>query len=229
MATDRDGHWPYRIRAGRIGATVFGLSAFVLVAAVAALVWGAVATLLTPARQPHQPPVAGLPRPTAPARAPPTSRWVEGRRRRTLDRYYPDALELFVVSLQSGATAVEAMRLLAEHADTIVGDAFADACRHIDRGQLLNDALHPLVAQLGPRALTLAATIRSSSRTGLPLAPMLERLADDARHHRRRHAETSARELPVRLTFPLVICTLPAFVLVAVAPLLIGAVSSLRA
>ena len=53
-------------------------------------------------------------------------------------------------------------------------------------------------------------------------------MADEARQHRRRGAEAAARELPVRLSFPLVLCTLPAFVLVAIVPLLVGALSSLR-
>ena len=39
----------------------------------------------------------------------------------------------------------------------------------------------------------------------------------------------SARRLPVRLTFPLVTCTLPSFVLLAIAPAVIGALSTLRA
>ena len=53
-------------------------------------------------------------------------------------------------------------------------------------------------------------------------------LADDIRTERRRHAERHARTLPVRLAFPLVLCTLPSFVLVAIVPALLGAVSTLR-
>jgi tight adherence protein C len=57
---------------------------------------------------------------------------------------------------------------------------------------------------------------------------VLDRLADEARRHRRRLADASARELPVRLAVPLVSCTLPAFVLLTIAPVLAGALSSLR-
>ena len=46
---------------------------------------------------------------------------------------------------------------------------------------------------------------------------------------RRRLGEAAARRLPVRLTFPLVTCTLPAFVLLAIAPAVLGALSTLRA
>jgi tight adherence protein C len=212
---------------------VLSWAAPLCVAILSVLVLGGANAKVIPVRRPTSITRGRTPSPVSHARPPPNApriirRATEKRRQRTLDRTYPDALELFVVSLQAGAMPVEAMRLLAVHSDSLVAAAFADSCRHIDRGQMLDEAVDVLVVHLGPRSLTLAATIRSSWRTGLPLAPMLERLADDARQHRRRHAEMSARELPVRLTFPLVLCTLPAFVLVAVAPLLIGALSSLR-
>ena len=60
----------------------------------------------------------------------------------------------------------------------------------------------------------------------MPIAPVLERLAEEARSERRRAADAAARQLPVRLAAPLVVCTLPAFVLLAIVPLLIGAFSS---
>ena len=68
-----------------------------------------------------------------------------------------------------------------------------------------------------------------ADRDGLPLGPVLDRLADEARAARRRLGEAEARRLPVRLTFPLVTCTLPSFVLLAIAPAVLGALSTLRA
>ena len=67
-----------------------------------------------------------------------------------------------------------------------------------------------------------------TDRAGLAFGPAIARLADDARDHRRRLAEAAARELPVRLSFPLVLCTLPSFALVAIVPLLVGALSSVQ-
>ncbi len=65
-------------------------------------------------------------------------------------------------------------------------------------------------------------------RDGLPLAPVLDRLTDEAVDARRRHGEAAARRLPVRLSFPLVVCTLPSFVLLAIAPAVLRAISSLQ-
>ena len=74
----------------------------------------------------------------------------------------------------------------------------------------------------------LATAVAAAERDGLPLAPVLERLATDARADRRRAGEAAARRLPVQLSFPLVVCTLPSFVLLAIAPAVLGALSTLR-
>ena len=96
------------------------------------------------------------------------------------------------------------------------------------RGERFADALGQLQARLGSVAQPLVDSLSAADRYGLPLAPVLERLAVEARQQRRRDAEAAARELPVRLAMPLVLCTLPSFVLLAIIPLLFGALSSLH-
>ncbi|MDP9387533.1 MAG: hypothetical protein M3Q48_06280, partial [Actinomycetota bacterium] len=58
--------------------------------------------------------------------------------------------------------------------------------------------------------------------------PALERLAAEVRRQRLRQAEEAARRVPVLLLFPLVLCVLPAFALLTVAPLIAGALRELR-
>ncbi|MBI5088319.1 MAG: type II secretion system F family protein [Actinobacteria bacterium] len=160
----------------------------------------------------------------APARRP-----LRGRRReRLLDTVYPDALDLFVVTVQAGRLPHDALSSIEPQVHPIIGAAIRDVDHRVRAGERFADALDALVDALGTRALSLVATIALAERTGLAVTPMIDRIADDARLHRRRRAEAAARELPVRLALPLVLCTLPSFVLVAIAPLLIGALSSLR-
>lgn len=154
-----------------------------------------------------------------------------GRRARAhvLDHAFPDALELFVLALQAGLLPVQAIDELQPMVHPMVGDAFTRVQRRVAQGERFADALDALVEALGVRALTFVGTLAMAERTGLPAVPMIERLAEDARRHRRQRVDADARELPVRLAFPLVLCTLPSFALVAIAPLLVGALSSLRA
>ena len=56
-----------------------------------------------------------------------------------------------------------------------------------------------LPALLGPVAQPLVDSLSAADRYGLPLAPVLERLALEARQQRRRDSDATARQLPVRL------------------------------
>ncbi|MCB1006710.1 MAG: type II secretion system F family protein, partial [Acidimicrobiales bacterium] len=92
----------------------------------------------------------------------------------------------------------------------------------------LADALAQVPDSLGERVRPLTTVLVSSERYGVALLPALERLAVETRLERRRAAEATARRVPVKLLFPLVLCTLPAFALLTVVPLLAGSLRSLR-
>ncbi len=151
------------------------------------------------------------------------------RHRRRIELALPDALDLFVVSLGAGLRPAECFELLAPLVDPVLAPPWTRVVDDVRRGRRFADAVVHLGDELGPDALTFATTLAVTDTAGLALAPAVDRLADDARQQRRRSAEAAARELPVRLALPLVLCTLPAFVLVAIVPLLLGALSSLRA
>jgi len=149
-------------------------------------------------------------------------------RRRAIEAALPDAIELLVLCVHAGRSPTQAVVELARRGPAAVLDGFVAVELQLHRGRGLADALGALPATLGPPARELAAVMATADREGLPLAPVLDRLAADARAARRRQGEAAARRLPVRLSFPLVGCTLPAFVLLAIAPAVLGAVSTLR-
>ncbi len=153
---------------------------------------------------------------------------VEGRRhRRAVERVWPDAIELLVHALEAGLTPRQAVAHLTTTAPAAVRAGFVGVVHRTERGQPFADALRALPDILGAPAGSVADVIATSERYGLPLAPVLDQLARDARDARRRLDQAAARKLPVRLSFPLVVCTLPSFVLVAIAPAVIAALSSL--
>ncbi len=69
--------------------------------------------------------------------------------------------------------------------------------------------------------------MRRAEVDGVALATHLELVLQDLRRDRARALDAAAQRLTVSLLFPLVVCILPAFVLLAVVPLLLGALSSL--
>ena len=156
-------------------------------------------------------------------------RTLAARRRRAVDAAMADAVELFVLCVLAGRSPVQAVSDLAARSPPVLRPAFAAVELQLHRGRSLADALGELPRLGGPIGHELAVAVASADRDGLPLGPALDRLAAEARAARRRAGEAEARRLPVRMTFPLVVCTLPSFVLLAIAPAVLGALSTLRA
>ena len=149
--------------------------------------------------------------------------------RRALDAAMADAVELFVLCVHAGRSPSQAVADVAARAPPVLRPAFDAVDLQLHRSRSLGDALGELQRLGGPIGHELASAVAAADRDGLPLAPVLDRLAAEARAARRRAGEAAARQLPVRMTFPLVVCTLPSFVLLAIAPAVLGALSTLRA
>ena len=182
--------------------------------------------LLAGVRRPHR---------VAPRTAPrhrPWRTWTTARRARRVHRraelVLPDMVDLLVLAVRSGLLPVAALRSLHPYLAPPVSEAVGELLGAVDRGTRLADALPLLAERLGPALHPVVDGFIAADRDGLPLAPLLERLAADARAQRRRRVDALARQLPVRLAAPLVVCSLPSFVLLAVVPLLLAAFASLH-
>lgn len=164
---------------------------------------------------------------------PPIWRWwssVRDRAHVTRDiaHNFPDALDLLVLSIRAGYLPAQAIVEIAPFLPPPLRTSFDAVGQAMQLGDRFADALGLLPTRLGPIAQPLVDSLSAADRYGLPLAPVLERLSFEARQQRRRDTDATARELPVRLAMPLVLCTLPSFVFLAIVPLLLGALSSLR-
>jgi tight adherence protein C len=143
-------------------------------------------------------------------------------------RHLPDVVELLAAAVDAGCTLAVAIPLLAPLSPEPFGTALVAVARRQRHGERVADALGTLADRLGAPVEPVVAALAGCERNGLPLAPTLARLAVDARHDRRRRAEAAARTLPVRLSFPLVLCLLPAFVLLGIVPAMVPALQGLH-
>ena len=74
---------------------------------------------------------------------------------------------------------------------------------------------------------SLDEVLRLSKRAGIPAAELLKATAALARHRARIDGRLRAARLSSRLLLPLGVCTLPAFLLLGVAPMLLGVMSTM--
>jgi pilus assembly protein TadC len=152
-------------------------------------------------------------------------------RRRRLRRFQdelPDVVDLLVLAVGAGLTVPLALDAVARRGSGTLAAELGNVVAASRRGHRIADALEALLDRIGEPVRPLVAALVSSERYGAPLGAGLERLADEVRAARRRRADEAARKVPVKLLFPLVVCILPAFALLTVAPLIASALRSLR-
>ena len=146
-------------------------------------------------------------------------------RREAIERQAPLLIDLVAACLASGASLdaslVSAARAVGAPTSEIVRAA-VDAMRlGADVERAWSDAAgHPALAALA------RAMVRGID-SGAPLAEVLPRLADRARAVRRATVEARVRSAGVRLTAPLGLAFLPAFVLLGVVPVVAAWVTAL--
>lgn len=138
----------------------------------------------------------------------------------------PDVVELMLVAASSGGNVRHAIEVAVSRSDGPAGELLRRALHDVWTGQRLGEALLSSLDDLDARTAEVIRPVVSAlvdcEHYGTPLVPTLQRLADDLRIHRQRRAEARARRVPVRLLLPLVLCVLPSFALLTVAPLFAG-------
>jgi tight adherence protein C len=134
-----------------------------------------------------------------------------------LARELPVAIDLLGVAVGAGCTPYLAVEVAARWSPARVAAAFSDVLRSCTLGLDFESALDA-IARATPRLRPMADALLATDRLGVPVGPVLARLAEEDRIALRRAAEAHARRIPVRLLFPLVFLVLPAFVLLTVVP-----------
>jgi len=144
---------------------------------------------------------------------------------RELRRTLPDVVDLLRLGAEADLTVLQAVSAVADHGLGPVASEAAIVVARTRAGVRLVDALECLRSDdvLAP----LADALIDAERYGTPLARSLERLGIDARDQRRRQADARARRLPVQLLGPLVVCALPATLVLAVVPVVVVSLDGL--
>jgi tight adherence protein B len=152
-------------------------------------------------------------------------RWISTLIARAV-RYDPDIIgqltEHLCVSLRTGLSMTQSCERWRTLSPT--GNYVADL---ISAGAPLEEALLPLATADPISGKHLGHTIVEAERDGLPVLDTVMRLATDHRAQLRRQTDTRIQQLPTRLTIPLVLCVLPSFLLLSVAPLVLASLSQL--
>ena len=161
-----------------------------------------------------------------------TARQAAARRQRAeeharLAAAAPAVVDLLGACLLAGLNGHLAVLKVAERAPPALAPDLHLAAVDLRLGRSPSAALRGAAERTGLDELRAAAgALEAAERWGAPAAEALGARAEALRSRLRLEAEAAAGRTSVRLSFPLVLCFLPAFVLLTVVPLIAGALRS---
>jgi tight adherence protein C len=140
----------------------------------------------------------------------------------------PAVLDLLGAALLAGLNPHKAVLRVAERAPDALHEDLGLAAAVLRLGGTPAAALRAAADRSGLDELrAAAAAFEAAERWGAPPAEALAARAAALRSRARLHAEAEAGRAAVRLAFPLVLCFLPAFVLLTVVPTVAGSLRAL--
>lgn len=146
-------------------------------------------------------------------------------RRSRLGRDLPLAADLLGACLRAGRPPSTAVESVARALAGPLGSELTVVAAALRLGAEPRVAWGPFLDE--PVLAAFGAALARAWDSGAPLADSLDRIARDVRGRRRSAAEQRARAVGVKAAAPLGLCFLPAFLLIGVVPVVIGAVSAL--
>lgn len=147
------------------------------------------------------------------------------KRKKVLQRSFPDALDLLLVCVESGLALDAALSRVCQE----LGKAHPVVTEELNRTRLeltlLNDRTTALL-NLGERTnlvpfRSLAAALIQTEKFGTSLTDTLRVLSDDYRQTRLLMAENKANRLPALITIPLITMLMPAFIMIIIGPAIV--------
>jgi tight adherence protein C len=143
-------------------------------------------------------------------------------------RAAPAVIDLLGACLLAGLNPYRSLVRVAERSPAPLRVELARAAAELDLGRTPAAALRAVGERTRLDELrAAAAALEAAERWGAPPAEALAARAEALRGRDRLRAEAEAGRAAVRLAFPLVLCFLPAFVLLVVVPTLAGALNVL--
>ncbi len=151
------------------------------------------------------------------------------QRQIALVRELPDNLDQVAVCVEAGLGFEAALARVSAAGRGPLTEELQRLLQDVRIGLPRAEALQNLATRSGrPEVRQFTHAVNQAETYGLPVAQVLRTQADDLRERRRQGAEERAMKVPVKLTFPLVLCILPATMIVIIGPAAMRAAQILK-
>jgi tight adherence protein C len=150
------------------------------------------------------------------------------KRQQRLAVSLPEALDLLTICVEAGLGFDAALAQVARNLNGPLAREFARVLQEMQIGKSRAEAMRALAERTSvPELRAFVAALTQSAELGIPVASVLREQAREMRVRRRQRAEAQAQKVPVKITFPLIGCLLPALFVVILGAGVIEIVNSL--
>jgi tight adherence protein C len=150
------------------------------------------------------------------------------RRQQQLAVSLPEALDLLTICVEAGLGFDAALTHVARNLKGPLPAEFARVLQEMQIGKSRAEAMRALAERSSvPELRAFVSALTQSAELGIPVASVLREQAREMRVRRRQRAEAQAQKIPVKMTFPLVGCLLPAMFVIVLGAGIIDIVHSL--
>lgn len=140
-------------------------------------------------------------------------------RQHEIRRSLPDMLDMLNISVEAGLGFDAALVKIIRATSGPLSKEFARTLKEIQSGMSRGDALRGLAKRTQvPELNSFVMAIIQAEAFGISVSTVLRTQAAEMRLRRRQYAEEQAQKLPVKIVFPLVLCILPATMIVILGP-----------
>jgi len=140
-------------------------------------------------------------------------------RRKAITNELPDVLDQLTVTVEAGMSFDGAVLRAGQEGRGILAQELLKTVNDMQLGLSRGEALQAMSERTDvPDLRQFVSAVRQAEKHGFPLANILRLQALELRDRRRARAEERAMQVPVKITFPLVFCILPALFVVILGP-----------
>lgn len=141
------------------------------------------------------------------------------RRKNSIIKSLPDALDLLTVCVEAGLGFDAAMQKVTEKWNDDLALAFGRVLQEIRLGKMRREALRDMSDRMDvPDVTSFVAAIIQADQLGVSIAKVLRIQSDQMRVRRRQRAEEKAHQAPIKMLFPMVLLIFPSLYIVLLGP-----------
>jgi tight adherence protein C len=144
-------------------------------------------------------------------------------RQEQIARQLPDVLDQMVICVAAGLGFEAAMSRAATNGTGALAAELTRTVQDIAVGRPRREAYEGLVRRSHvPDVQRFIGAVNQADAYGVSISDVLRVQAEEMRVKRRQRAEEAAMKVPVKVTFPLMVCILPALLIIVVGPAVMG-------